>query len=82
VPLLPQYPASAYWSWLSASQVAQLAAAVHCMSRPRPRLGIEWLAKFGCALVPLVPPSRAVLEPDHVAVYLVAPDGWKFEIHR
>lgn len=37
---------------------------------------------FGCALLPLVPPSPAALQPDHVALYLVVPDGWTFDMHR
>jgi hypothetical protein len=44
---------------------------------------------FGCALLPLAPasataasPSAAVLNPGHMSLYLVVPDGWTFGMHR
>jgi len=49
---------------------------------PGPDLKVEWLPAFGCALLPLAPSSAAALQPDHVALYLVTPDGWNFDMHR
>ena len=52
------------------------------MHDPGPGLHVEWLQAFGCALLPLVPTSPASLQSDHVALYLMVPDGWMFDTHR
>lgn len=52
------------------------------MTDTGPDLHIEWLPDFGCALLPLVPLSDATLQPGYVKLYLVAPDGWNFSMHR
>lgn len=44
---------------------------------------MKWQQEFGCALLPLKPASAAAaLQPDHVALYLMLPDNWKFKTHR
>jgi hypothetical protein len=84
--LCPQaYPRSG----LSPSQLSLLQHTVQFINDPGPGLFVEWLPAFGCALLPLAPapahaarPAAAVLQPGHVALYLVVPDGWTFDMHR
>jgi hypothetical protein len=73
---------AATWPDLTASQLSTLCAALQLLESPGPGVHVEWLPKFGCALLPLAPASRAALQPGHVALYLVAPDGWSFGMHR
>jgi hypothetical protein len=80
--LLLQPSLSSLGKDLLPAQLSHTQATAQLLTHPGPGLHIEWLPDSGCALLPLVPPSAATLQPGHVTLHLVAPDGWTFYMPR
>lgn len=71
-------PPSAVASLLPASATAALAAAVHLLVSPS---HVEWLPKYGCALL-MLPGSSPELLLGSVHLHLVCLDEWSYQLRR